>query len=56
MTALIERITPSKLGEITIPLRRNLDALFFDIATQALGDFGLKKVPSFGIKKSLGGL
>ena len=36
MTALIERITPSKLGEITIPLRRNLDALFFDIATQDL--------------------
>ena len=40
-----------KLEKITIPLRRNSAALFFDIATQALGGFGLKMLPSFGMKK-----
>ena len=55
MTALIERITPSKLGEITIPLRRNLDALFFDIATQALGGFGSENDSFFGHEKESGG-
>ena len=40
-----------KLEEVTIPSKQNSTALFFDIATQALGGFGLKKAPSFGMKK-----
>ena len=54
--ALIERIMPpKKIEEITIPLRRNLGALFFDIAMQALGGFGSENASFFGMKKSLGG-
>ena len=33
---------PPKIEKITIPPKRNLDALFFDIATQALDGFDLE--------------
>lgn len=53
--ALIERFTPKKLEEITIPLRRNSAALFFDIATQAFGGFGSENDSFLGHEKESGG-
>lgn len=42
-----------KLEEISILLRQNITALFFDIATQALGGFGLENDSFFGMKKGV---
>ena len=44
-----------KLEEITIPLRQNSAALFFDIATQAFGGFGSENDSFFGHEKAPGG-
>jgi len=44
-----------KLEKITIQLRRNFAALFFDIATQAFGGFGSENDSFFGHEKGPGG-